>query len=323
VRLAQAAAGALVALSIGGLAACGGSGESTDTAAGDPQDVITFSRYDGRDAHVLTMAPDGSGVRQVTAAQGIQAHSAISPDGSTIAYTQVNRTGSSIEVIDRNGGKPVVLNRGRKSSMVPSWSPDGSRIAFMSDADGSYEIYTMKRDGSDVRQLTFTAPPIQHLGPKYSPDGSQLLYATDQDEKDPKNEQDIWVMPADGGTGTRLTRGINDRESRGWSPDGRRIITQDVKDGVGQLVVLNADGTGMRKITDFPTTTPRFRPGGIFPVMSGAVTPVWSPDGMWIAFASNHQGSYDIYRVRPDGSQMQRITRTSEPELSVGWGPLQ
>jgi TolB protein len=57
--------------------------------------------------------------------------------------------------------------------------------------------------------------------------------------------------------------------------------------------------------------------------MSGAVTPVWSPDGRWIAFASNHQGSYDIYRVRPDGSQMQRITRTSEPELSVGWGPLQ
>lgn len=55
--------------------------------------------------------------------------------------------------------------------------------------------------------------------------------------------------------------------------------------------------------------------------MSGAVTPAWSPDGGWIAFASNHQGSYDIYRVRPDGSQMQRITRTSDPELSVGWGP--
>ena len=79
-----------------------------------------------------------------------------------------------------------------------------------------------------MRQLTFTAPPIQHVGPKYSPDGSQLLYATDEDEEDPANQQDIWVMPAGGGAGTRLTRGINDRESRGWSPDGKRIVTQTV-----------------------------------------------------------------------------------------------
>lgn len=75
-----------------------------------------------------------------------------------------------------------------------------------------------------MRQLTFTAPPIQHVGPKYSPDGSQLLYATDEDEEDPANQQDIWVMPAGGGAGTRLTRGINDRESRGWSPDGKMAV---------------------------------------------------------------------------------------------------
>lgn len=311
----------LIAVAIGVAAGCGGSGGSTGTSAEAPGGVITFSRYDGRGAHVFTMSPGGTGVRQVTAAAGVQAHSAISPDGTRIVYTQVNRRGSSVEVIDRSGGAPVVLNRGRKWSMVPSWAPDASRIAFTSDADGNYEIYTMKPDGSDVRQLTFTAPPIQHVGPKYSPDGSQLLYATDQDEKDPRNEQDIWVMPSDGGAGTRLTRGINDRESRGWSPDGRRIVTQTVKDGVGQLMVLNADGTGLRQITDFPPTTPTFSPGGIFPVMSGAVTPAWSPDGRSIAFASNHQGSYDIYRIRPDGSGMVRITRTPQAELSVGWGP--
>ncbi|MBL6633875.1 MAG: PD40 domain-containing protein [Thermoleophilia bacterium] len=116
-----------------------------------------------------------------------------------------------------------------------------------------------------MRQLTFTAPPIQHVGPKYSPDGSQLLYATDEDEEDPANQQDIWVMPAGGGAGTRLTRGINDRESRGWSPDGKRIVTQTVEDGVGKLVVLNADGTGLRRITDFPpmpTTGARSSRGG-------------------------------------------------------------
>lgn len=314
-RVRAAALGGAAVLVAISLAACGDQGP--------PESVISFTRYAGNgQGHVFTMRPDGSGIQRVTSSPGVQAHSSMSPDATRVVYSQVNPTGSSIEVIDRSGGPPTVLNRGNRWSLVPSWSPDGARVAFTSDADGNYEIYTMASDGTDVRQLTFTRPPIQHVGPKYSPDGSQLLYATDKDEVDPANQQDIWVMPSSGGSGTRLTRGINDRESRGWSPDGKRIVTQTVENGVGQLVVLNADGSGTRQITDFPAGTPRFAPGGIFPVMSGAVTPAWSPDGNWIAFASNHEGQYEIYRIRPDGTGIARITNSPEPELSVGWGPL-
>lgn len=286
--------------------------------------IISFTRFDGTNGHIFTMAPDGSDVRQVTFEPGVQAHSALSPEGIGVVYSQVNSTESSIQVAGRTGGPPPrVLNRGHHWSLVPHWSPDGSRIAFTSDADGNYEIYTMKPDGTDVRQLTFTDPPIQHVGPKYSPDGKLLLYATDADEKDPANQQDLWVMPSGGGAGTRLTYDLNNRESRSWSPDGTRIVTQTVKDGVGQLVVLNADGTGERQITHFPPDTPKFDPGGIFPVISGAVTPAWSPDGKWIAFASNHKGTYDIYRIRPDGSGLTRITNSPQPVASVGWWPIQ
>ena len=311
-RAAGVAAAAAVAL-----AALGGCGDPP------PQSVISFSRYSGSgQGHIFTMAPDGSDVRQVTFARGVQAHSSLSPDGTKVVYSQVNPTGSSITVADRAGGAPTVLNAGHHWSMVPNWSPDGARIAFTSDADGNYEIYTMAADGSQVRQLTFTKSPIQHVGPKYSPDGSLLLYATDADEKDPAKLQNIWTMPSDGGPGTRLTRNINNRESRGWSPDGTRIVTQTVKDGVGQLVVLNADGSDEHQITHFPANTPTFVPGGIFPAMRGAVTPAWSPDGEWIAFAANPDGNYDIYRIRPDGSDLTRVTRSAQPELSVGWGPL-
>lgn len=288
-----------------------------------PQSVISFSRYAGQgQGHIFTMAPDGSDVRQVTSGRGVQAHSVISPDARKIVYSQVNPKRSSISVVDRSGGAPTVLNEGHKWSMVPNWSPDGARIAFTSDADGNYEIYTMAADGSDVRQLTFTDPPTEHVGPKYSPDGMLLLYASDKDEKRPATQQDLWTMSADGGPGTRLTYNINNRESRGWSPDGTRIVTQNLKNGVGQLVVLNADGSHERQITHFPVNTPKFSPGGIFPVMSGAVTPAWSPDGAWIAFAANPDGNYDIYRIRPDGSGLTRITHSAQHELSVGWGPM-
>lgn len=184
-------------------------------------------------------------------------------DGATGIIYAMNPDGSSIMSVPVSGGEPTVLNQGTKWSLLPHVSPDGTRIAFTSDADGNYEISTMAIDGSDVRQLRFTDPPIQHVGPKNSPDGSLLLYATDEDEADPATQQNIWSIPSDGGPAMRLTSTINSRESRGWSPDGE-----------------------------------------------------------WIAFASNHEGNYDIYRVRPDGSELTRITESPEQELSVGWGPL-
>lgn len=295
------------------LAACSGGGDES---------TITFSKYTGTTGNVFAMNPDGSNLRQVTSAGGVQAHSTLTPDGATVVYSQVNAGGSAIMSVPLAGGTPTVLNLGSQWSLVPNVLPDGERIAFTSDVDGNYEIYTMATDGSDVQQLTFTDPPTQHVGPKYSPDGSQLLYATDEDEVDPANEQDIWVMPTGGGGATRLTATINDRESRGWSPDGTRIVTQSVVNDVGQFMVLNADGSGLKQITSFAADTPVFSPGGIFPMMSGAVTPAWSPDGDWIAFASNHEGNYDLYLIHPDGSGMTRLTTSPEPELSVGWGPL-
>jgi hypothetical protein len=92
--------------------------------------------------------------------------------------------------------------------------------------------------------------------------------------------------------------------------------------GVGQIFVINANGTGLTQIATNSASTPPFNPGGFFPTMRGDVTPAWSPDGGWIAFASDRTGNFEVHIVRPDGSSLSQVTYTTNQELSLGWRPL-
>jgi hypothetical protein len=91
---------------------------------------------------------------------------------------------------------------------------------------------------------------------------------------------------------------------------------------VGQIFVINADGTGMRQITTNSANTPPLDIGDFFPTIRGDITPAWSPDGQWIAFASDRTGNFEINIVRPDGSALSQVTYTTNHELSLGWRPL-
>jgi TolB protein len=285
--------------------------------------LITFTRFDGISGHIFSIQPDGNQERQLTNAPGIQAHSTWSPNGRILFYSQIDNNGSSVRSLDIITGTSRLISGSLTWSMVPHVSPDSRRIAFTSNNDGNDEIYEARgvRGGRfGMRQLTFTDGLVQNVGPNYSPDSQQILFASNRETVDPLTQQDLWVMPASGGVAARLSNNLNNRESRGWSPDGRKIVTQTVTDGVGQIVVMDADGRNQQVITQIPPTAPLFAPSKIFPEMRGAVTPAWSPDGRWIAFASNHEGNYDLYAVRPDGTDLHRILATPEQELSVGWG---
>lgn len=135
--------------------------------------------------------------------------------------------------------------------------------------------------------------------------------------------QDLYIINADGtGTPQRLTTGADNAESRAWSPDGTRVVFNNVVNGVGQIFVINTNGTGMKQITTNSANTPPFVPGAFFPSMRGDITPIWSPDGEWIAFASDRTGNFEVNIVRPDGSSLNQVTFTTNNELSLGWRPF-
>ena len=183
------------------------------------------------------------------------------------------------------------------SNWAPSWSPDGRRIAFISDRDGNWEIYVMNADGSGQTRLT--TEPADDTGPTWSPDGRRLAFASNRD-----GTSEIYVMNADGTDQTRLTS--TGGWSPSWSPDGRRIAFTSGRDGNDEIYVMNADGTGQSRLTS-----------------AGGWSPSWSPDGSRIAFVMRRSIYYEeneqIYVMNADGTG--RIQLTNEGGESPSWSP--
>lgn len=178
------------------------------------------------------------------------------------------------------------------ANMYPSWSPDGSRIAFASDRDaGNWDIYVMNADGSGVTRLT--ADPGYDSSPNWSPDGSKIAFSSTRGD----GSFDIYVMNADGSNVTRLTDDPAFDASPDWSPDGTRLAFTTDRDGPGvnyEIYAMNADGSAVIRLTNDPDPND---------------SPDWSPDGTKIAYHRFEPlGTGAVYVMNADGSGSTRLT---------------
>src|SRR6478735_7502945 len=152
-------------------------------------------------------------------------------------------------------------DRGRE--MDPTWSPDGSRIAFASNRDGNFDIYTMAADGSDVQQVSFVSAGesweyIQSFEPTWSPDGTQLAFTGYRAEE---SWPDIYVASVGQTAETYTERAVTDTSDflsaaqPDWSPDGSALLYTGYWDQYTTDVWrVDADGTGAVNLTDPEST---------------------------------------------------------------------
>jgi TolB protein len=118
----------------------------------------------------------------------------------------------------------------------PSWSPDGTRIAFNSNLSGQAVMYIVDVEGSRVVDLSEVGQGGQVA---WSPDGRSILFASQRDH--PDNARDVYLMGSDGSGVKRLT--LAGAETPAWSPDGRYIVFS-----FGGLFVMRAHGSGITQI---------------------------------------------------------------------------
>src|SRR5437870_2181034 len=173
-----------------------------------------------------------------------------------IAFASDRLAQFDIYVMNANGTGIQRLTDDLAFDFWPSWSPDGSRIAFTSDRDSqtgsvNLEIYVMNADGTGV--VNVSEDPASDLGPAWSPDGTKLAFHSDRD-----GIFQIYVMNADGSGVVRLTTLGAPSELPAWSPDGSRIAF----DSDAEIYVMRADGTGLAQVTgtDAANYIPRWRP---------------------------------------------------------------
>ena len=218
---------------------------------------------------------------------------------SGIAFSSTRDGNSEIYIMDTDGGNQVRLTNHPEEDSNPSWSPDGRRIAFVSNRDKGYDhIYVMDSDGRHSTKLTKVGA---NRTPAWSPDGKKIVYVRS------KGGYQIWVMDADGGNKTRITHaGLNVYPA--WSPDGNRIAFASFKGGLPEIYVMDANGNNQQQLTQHMAVTGH---------------PSWSPDGQWIAYESQDEANRSqIYLVRSDGSDLpKRLTHNPPSKRLPAWSP--
>ena len=221
---------------------------------------------------------------------------ALASNTGRIVFTSRRDGNNEIYVMDADGGNQENLTNNAAFEKDPDWSPDGTKVAFVSSRNGGVDqIYVMDADGRNLIRLT--DGPRDKGDPDWSPDGGKIAFTVND------WEGHIAVMNADGRNRKKLE---NQAWQPSWSPDGQKIVFLSSRDGGNQIYVIGANGHGLKRVTH--ELARKWRPS-------------FSPDGGRIAYMAEHKGFYHIYVVGADGKNLQRLTHNEENHWSPAWSP--
>ena len=243
----------------------------------------------------------------------------ITPDGKSFVFDMLG----DIYTVDIEGGTAKALTQDFAWNLHPAVSPDGSRVAFVSDRDGLTNVWTMKIDGTDLKQISKERKNIMH-SPKWSPDGEYIVAHKGIMSRRSIPAGEMWLYHKTGGSGIQVRKRRNgpaDQKNMAdpaFSPDGRYLyFTQDITPG--RTFSYNRDPlTSIFAIPRYDLKEgreERFISG-----MGGAIVPTPSPDGKRIAFVRRIRNKTALFLKDLDTGIERPIYRDLERDMQEGFG---
>jgi acylaminoacyl-peptidase len=241
----------------------------------------------------------------------------ISPDGSRIVYVRTSadistdRRVSNLWVINTDGTSHRALTTGTYSDSSPRWSPDGTRLAFVSDRDGKPQLYIRWMDSGQIAKLTdFENPPA---GISWSPDGTQLAFTSLVPAAPPR----IASMPA-APEGAKWADSPKIYEDLIYRFNGPGYL----KPGYSQIFIISADGGAPRQLTtgNFPHGPNTGEFGGSYPT--------WAPEGKSVILSMNGTSNFEyeplhteVFEISSADASIKQLTHRKGPNDSPAISP--
>jgi len=203
--------------------------------------TIYFSSNQSGTFEIYSIDINGNGLQKLTNGIGSLYAPELSPDGERIIFTN---NGNGLWVMNPDGSNPRALTF--KDDIDPTWSPDGSMIAFASSRSGGRQLFVANANGKNVEQVT----DLNNMGGRssWSPDGTKLAFY-----RGPSGDRNIYVINIDGSGLQKLTNG-GDNLGPSWSPDGEWIAFTSFRDGNNEIYIVRPDGSRETRLTNSLTS---------------------------------------------------------------------
>jgi Tol biopolymer transport system component/imidazolonepropionase-like amidohydrolase len=196
---------------------------------------------------------------RVTLSEGTSMAAALSPDARTLAIDLLG----ALWTVGIDGGPARRILDDGYDAHLPSWSPDGKRIAFQAYLRDTWHIWTVNPDGTGLQEVT--SGPFDDREPHWSPDGARLAFSSDRG-----GNYDVWTLTLASGEVRRLTTNAANDSMPAWSPDGREIAFVSDRSERG-VYAHTVEGSAERLLA----------------ADAAAVwSPSWTPDGKSVAYVS-------------------------------------
>jgi TolB protein len=247
--------------------------------------------------HVYIADYDGANARRITVNRSLNLNPSWSSDARTLAYTTYSQSGADIVLSRIYEGLPLVRPaRGVGNNYLPVFSPDGTRIAFMSTRDGQAEIYVMNVDGSNLRRIT--NHPEDDVTPTWSPSGAQIAFTSSR-----SGRPQIYIMNADGSDVRRISLDEVEADRATWSPAPYNEIAFTARTGAWYDIKIYDVATGRtRTLTDGKGSNE---------------SPAFSPTGRHLVFTSTRTGSSQIFVIDRAGTTLRQLTREGNNQTAA------